>query len=179
MTSIVDEDLRHSRETTVVAHLVAEKHRDLEATLATFSAGAARLELPGGEVADGTSEVAATYRDLFHAFPDLSFPDPEAGSLCHHGDLVIVETRLQGSHFGTFRGLPPTGRRIDMPLVAIFEFDGPDLVCERVYWDRLALFIQLGVARDPNTRAGKLATLLNHPVTLARATIRVLTYSRR
>jgi predicted ester cyclase len=178
MTSIVDADLRHSRETTVVAHLVAEKHRDLEATLATFNAGSARLELPGGEVADGTSEVAATYRDLFHAFPDLSFPEPEAGSLCHHGDLVIVETRLQGTHFGTFRGLPPTGRRIDMPLVAIFEFDGPDLVCERVYWDRLALFIQLGVARDPNTRAGKLATLLNHPVTLARAMIRALTDSR-
>ena len=51
----------------------------------------------------------------------------------------------------TFRGLPPTGRRIDMPLVAIFVFDGPDLLCERVYWDRLTLFIQLGVARDQNT----------------------------
>jgi hypothetical protein len=59
-----------------------------------------------------------------------------------------------------------------MPLVAIFDFEGPELLCERVYWDRLALFIQLGVARDPNTRAGKLATLLNHPMTLARATIR-------
>jgi predicted ester cyclase len=172
MTATVDAGLRQSRETTVLAHLDAEKHRDLEATLATFKVGAARLELPGGEVADGPAEVAATYRDLFHAFPDLSFPDLEPGSLCHHGDLVIGETRLQGTHMGTFRGLPPTGRRIDMPLVAIFEFDGPDLLCERVYWDRLTLFIQLGVARDPNTRAGKLTTLLNHPVTLARATIR-------
>jgi hypothetical protein len=86
--------------------------------------------------------------------------------------LVIGETRLQGTHMRTFRGLPPTGRRIDMPLVAIFVFDGPDLLCERVYWDRLTLFIQLGVARDPNTRAGKLATLLNHPVTLTRAALR-------
>jgi hypothetical protein len=60
----------------------------------------------------------------------------------------------------------------DMPLVAIFVFEGPDLLCERVYWDRLTLFIQLGVARDPNTPAGKLTTLLNHPVTLTRATIR-------
>jgi predicted ester cyclase len=172
MTAIVNAALRQSREATVLAHLDAEKHRDLEATLATFKVGAARLELPGGEVADGTAEVAATYSDLFHAFPDLSFPDLAPDSLCHHGDVVIVETRLQGTHIGTFRGLPPTGRRIDMPLVAIFEFDGPDLLCERVYWDRLALFIQLGVARDPNTKAGKLTTLLNHPVTLARATIR-------
>jgi len=86
--------------------------------------------------------------------------------------LVIGEIHLQGTHLRTFRGLPPTGRRIDMPLVAIFEFDGPDLLSERIYWDRLGLFIQLGVARDPNTRAGQLATLLNHPVTLARAAMR-------
>ena len=158
MTETMDARARllQSRETTVLAHLEAEKNRDLDATLATFKAGVARLELPGGEIADGPDEVAATYRALFSAFPDLSAPDLDRGSLCHRGNLVIGETRLQGTHMRTFRGLPPTGRRIDMPLVAIFVFDGPDLLCERVYWDRLTLFIQLGVARDPNTRAGSL-----------------------
>jgi predicted ester cyclase len=174
MTETMDTRARllQSRETTVLAHLEAEKNRDLDATLATFKAGVARLELPGGEIADGPDEVAATYRALFSAFPDLSAPDLDPSSLCHRGNLVIGETRLQGTHMRTFRGLPPTGRRIDMPLVAIFVFDGPDLLCERVYWDRLTLFIQLGVARDPNTQAGKLATLLNHPVTLTRAALR-------
>ncbi len=174
MTETMDMRARllQSRETTVLAHLEAEKNRDLDATLATFKAGVARLELPGGEIADGPDEVAATYRALFSAFPDLSAPDLDPSSLCHRGNLVIGETRLRGTHMRTFRGLPPTGRRIDMPLVAIFVFDGPDLLCERVYWDRLTLFIQLGVARDPNTRAGKLATLLNHPVTLTRAALR-------
>jgi predicted ester cyclase len=174
MTETMDARARllQSRETTVLAHLEAEKNRDLDATLATFKAGVARLELPGGEIADGPDEVAATYRALFSAFPDLSAPDLDPSSLCHRGNLVIGETRLQRTHMRTFRGLPPTGRRIDMPLVAIFVFDGLDLLCERVYWDRLTLFIQLGVARDPNTRAGKLATLLNHPVTLTRAALR-------
>jgi predicted ester cyclase len=171
-TTEADVHLRQSRVATVSAHLEAEKNRDVEATRATFKPGVARLELPGGEIADGPGEVADTYRDLFSAFPDLSVPDLKPGSLCHHGDLVIGETRLQGTHMRTFRGLPPTGRRIDVPLVAIFLFDGPDLLCERVYWDRLSLFIQLGVARDPNSRAGKLTTLFNHPVTLARAALR-------
>jgi hypothetical protein len=148
MTGTAEAGLRQSRETTVLAHLEAEKHRDLEATLATFRAGAARLELPGGEVADGPDEVAHTYRDLFTGFPDLNIPNLEPGSLSHHGDLVIGESRLQGTHLGPVRGLPPTGRRIDVPLAAIFEFDGPDLLCERAYFDRLTLFIQLGVARD-------------------------------
>jgi len=172
MTATAEAGLRQSREATVLAHLQAEKNRNVAATLATFKAGAARLELPGEEIADGPDDVADTYRALFSAFPDLSIPDLEPGSLCHHGDLVIGETHLQGTHLRPFRGLPPTGRRIDMPLVAIFVFDGPDLLCERVYWDRLTLFIQLGVARDPNTTAGKLTTVLNHPVTLIRATIR-------
>jgi hypothetical protein len=65
-----------------------------------------------------------------------------------------------------------------MPLVAILESDGPDLLCERVHWDRLTVFIQLGVARDPSTPAGKLTTLLNHPVTLARAAMRSLRVGR-
>jgi predicted ester cyclase len=164
--------LRQSREMVVLAHLEAEKQRDVDATLATFKAGGGRLELPGGEVADGSDEVAETYRDLFTAFPDLTAPDPEPGTLSHNGDWVIGEMRLQGTHLGSFRGLPPTGRRIDLPLVAIFEFDGPDLLCERVYYDRLTMFIQLGIARDPNTLAGKVATFLNHPVTLIRAALR-------
>ena len=79
---------------------------------------------------------------------------------------------MKGTHQGPFRGLPPTGRWVDLPVVAIFEFDGPDLLCERAYFDRLSLFMQLGVARDPNTLAGRITTLLNHPVTVARAALR-------
>lgn len=179
MVVTADAGQRRSREETVFAHLHAEQQRDLEATLATFNAGRARLELPGGEVADGPVEVADTYRELFQAFPDLSIHDLEPGSLCHRGDSLIAEARLRGTHMGTFRSLPPTQRRIDIPLVAIFEFDGALLLCERVYWDRLTLFIQLGVARDPNTRAGKLTTVLSHPVTVARAMVRSRGSGRR
>jgi steroid delta-isomerase-like uncharacterized protein len=170
-TAEVDAALRQVRETTVITHLEAENQQDVAATLATFKPGAARTELPGGEIADGPDAVADNYRELFTALPDLHF-DIEPGSLCHHGDCVISETRVHGTHRGPFRGLPATGRRVDLPLVAVFQFDGPDLVCERAYYDRLTLFIQLGVARDPNSLTGRIMTLLNHPVTVARAALR-------
>ena len=159
------------RETTVLVHFEAENKHDVAATVATFKSGSARTELPG-EVADGPNAVADAYRELFTAFPDMRFTDIEPESLCHHGDRVILESRVQGTHLGPYRGLPPTGRWVDLPVVAIFEFDGPDLVCERAYFDRLALLIHLGVARDPNTRAARVMTLLNHPVNIARAALR-------
>ena len=170
-TAEVDAGRRQLREQTVLAHLEAENRQDVAATLATFKPGAARTELPGGEVADGPDAVAATYRELFTALPDMHF-DIKPGTLCHHGDCVISETRVHGIHRGPFRGLPATGRRVDLPIVFVFQFDGTDLLCERAYYDRLTLFIQLGVARDPNTLTGRIMTLLNHPVTVARAALR-------
>lgn len=165
-----DAGLRQSREQTVLAHLEAENRQDVAATLATFKPGAARTELPG-EVADGPDAVAANYHELFTALPDLHF-DIKPGSLCHHGHRVMTETCMHGTHRGPYRGLPPTGRRVDAPMLLIFQFDGPDLVSEHAYYDRLSAFIQLGVARDPNTLTGRIITLLNHPVTVARAALR-------
>ena len=98
MTGIADTGLQQSREKTVLAHLEAEKRRDVDATLATFKAEVARLELPGEEVIDGRTLVVDTYRELFTAFPDRGLPDLEPGSLRHHGDVVIAESRLQGTH---------------------------------------------------------------------------------
>ena len=166
----VDAELRQLREATVLTHLEAENQHDIAATLATFKNGAARTELPG-EVAVGHDAVADSYRELFTAFPEMRF-DIKPGSLCHHDDQVIVETRVLGTHLGQYRGLPPTGRSVELPLVAIFTFHEADLVCERAYFDRIGLLIQLGVGRDPNSTAGRIATLLNHPVTVARAALR-------
>jgi hypothetical protein len=42
-------------------------------------------------------------------------------------------------------------------------------VCERLYFDLLTPLRQMGIARNPNSLAGRLATFANHPVTVARA----------
>ena len=58
-TEKVDAGRRQLREQTVLAHFEADNRQDVAATLATFKPGAARTELPGGEVADGPDAVAA------------------------------------------------------------------------------------------------------------------------
>jgi predicted ester cyclase len=56
---------------------------------------------------------------------------------------------VTGTHLGPFGGIPPTGRKVDYPLVAIFEFEEDRLVCEKVHFDTVAILSQIGVLPDP------------------------------
>jgi hypothetical protein len=41
-----------------------------------------------------------------------------------------------------------------------------------MYFDLLTPLRQIGIARDPTSTAGRIGTLLNHPLTLTRAFLR-------
>src|SRR5918996_132053 len=101
-------------------------------------------------------------------------PRNELIAMHHADDAVIVEAMLYGTHDGPFRGLPPTGRSFEMQFLAVFVFDEDRLVCERVYFDSATILRQLGIAHDPLTLKGRLATVVNHPFTVGRAVTRQL-----
>jgi hypothetical protein len=56
-----------------------------------------------------------------------------------------------------------------MRFCALFVFESERLVCERVYFDAGTILRQLGIAHDPLTIRGRIATVLNHPLTVGRA----------
>jgi carboxymethylenebutenolidase len=45
-------------------------------------------------------------------------------------------------------GVPPTGRRVEIPLVAIVRFVDGKVAHEHIYWDQASVFVQMGVL-DP------------------------------
>ena len=59
-------------------------------------------------------------------------------------------------------------------MAAIFEFEGEGIVCERVYFDSVTILQQLGVAHDPQSLRGRVATVMNHPLTIGAAVLRRL-----
>lgn len=131
--------LRQIRDAIVLEHIASENRHDIDATLATFHT--ARYEV-NGETSDGDNAVRALLEELFTGFPDLRI-DPH--KIHHADDAVIGEGRMTGTHAATFAGIPATGRSIDYPAVAIFEFDDDQLVCEKVYFDSATLLRQLGI----------------------------------
>jgi steroid delta-isomerase-like uncharacterized protein len=165
------EALRSKREELVIEHMESENRHEYDATIRTFEHP--RYELIGtGDVYDGAAEVARYFEETRTAFPDQR---NELIALHHSDDAVIVEANLYGTHLGPFRGLPATGRRFEARICALFLFEEDRLVCERVYFDAGTILRQLGVARDPLSLAGKLATVLNHPLTIGRAVARQVT----
>ena len=164
----VTAELREKREQLVIEHMESENRHEFDVTLATFDHP--RYELIGtGDVFDGPEEVARYFEETRTAFPDQR---NELIALHHANDAVIVEANLYGTHDGPFRGLPPTGRQFEMRFCAMFVFEEDRLVCERVYFDSATVLRQLGIAHDPLTVRGRVATVLNHPLTVGRAVTR-------
>ena len=84
-------------------------------------------------------------------------------------DAIILEAVISGQHLGPWRGLPPTGRRVEFPLCGIFAFDAADrLAGEKIYYDRATVLRQLGVFHEPEHILGRLGAVLMHPLTMAR-----------
>jgi steroid delta-isomerase-like uncharacterized protein len=170
-------ELRDRREAVVREHMESENRHAFDVTLGTF--GHPRYEIvPTGDVFDGKAEVMGYFEETRAAFPDQRNRLIE---LHQSDDAVIVEFDLMGTHRGPFRGLPPTGRAFTVRTLAIFAFEaGTDrITCERVYFDSAAILRQLGIAHDPLTLRGRVATVLNHPVTIGRAVGRQLLHRRR
>jgi steroid delta-isomerase-like uncharacterized protein len=163
--------VRRKREETVREHMESENRHEFDVTMATFHHPRYEI-IPTGDVYDGEGEVAAYFQETRAAFPDQR---NELVALHHADDAVVVEFDLKGTHLGSLRGLPPTGREFTCRVVALFLFEEDRLVAERVYFDSVTILRQLGIAHDPLTLKGRVATLVNHPLTIGRAVLRSVT----
>ena len=109
-----------------------------------------------------------------------ALPDLRIGVQHQHvaEDTIVMEVIIRGTQLGAWRGLPATGRRVELPLCGIYTFDGDDdnvrLAGEKIYYDRGTVLRQLGVFREPPSLLGQIGILGTHPLTIARALARKL-----
>jgi steroid delta-isomerase-like uncharacterized protein len=168
----VDERRIAARIGRVEEHIRCENAHDLAGIMATVGPTAEYEDVPWLERSAGLAGVHDYYTGLLTSVPDLQIE-----VLRRHvaGDTIVVEVVIRGTHLGPWRGLPPTGRRVEFPLCGIFEFDGDHRIAgERVYYDRATVLRQLGVFYEPQTPFGKLSIVATHPVTMVRAALRNL-----
>jgi len=126
-----DQKLKDRRLEVVNRHIDAENTGNLDAMIASFYKP--RYEVfPMGAAFEGEQEVRDLIGRLIGGFPDFHFTSLRT----HHSDhAVIVEGRVTGTHHKEWGGMPPKGRKMDVQLVCIFDFEEDRLVNEKVYFD--------------------------------------------
>ena len=73
---------------------------------------------------EGPEEFRGFVTDLRRGFPDLRITIEQVIS---EGDYVSIRSRVAGTHLGTYRGIPPTGRKIGQTQLHMFRVaDGPE-----------------------------------------------------
>jgi predicted ester cyclase len=100
---------------------------------------------PTGGVLEGRREIESIYRLWFTAFPDLVFANED---LIVDDRRIALFCRVSGTHGGEFFGVPPTGRRIEIPAVFIYRLNERGLIeHERRVLDFTGVLIQVGVLK--------------------------------
>ncbi|HEX9891657.1 MAG TPA: nuclear transport factor 2 family protein, partial [Actinomycetota bacterium] len=105
------------------------------------------FSVPGAPSLRGVEAIAAFVDGYLTAFPGAGFT---MDNVWEHGNTAIVEGTYIGTHTGVMRTpdgqeIPPTGKSVTLPFVAIFDADGATIRSNRVYWDNMGFMAQLGL----------------------------------
>ena len=62
-------------------------------------------------------------------------------------------------------GIPPTGKRVEVPFVVIVQFEGDKLAHEHLYWDQASVLVQVGLLdRTLPVRGSEIAAQVLNPI---------------
>jgi carboxymethylenebutenolidase len=125
--------------------------RDVAATMATMVAEPYVNHIPTMTGGVGHEALKRFYADHFIGAnpPDLAMT-PVSRTV--GSDRVVDEFVVSFTHTTEvdwmLPGVAPTGRTVEIPMIAVVQFQGDKLVHEHIYWDQASVLVQVGLI-DP------------------------------
>src|SRR5206468_8100571 len=118
--SLPETERLRARMAVVDEHIRCENRHDLDAVMATFGMETRYDDEPWRDHRNGRDAVRSYYSELLRALPDLAIEVKHR----HVGsESLVLEVTIRGTHLGSWRGLPATGRQMEFPLCAVYAFD--------------------------------------------------------
>jgi carboxymethylenebutenolidase len=121
--------------------------RDVDATMATMVAEPYVNHIPTMTGGVGHDELKRFYK--YH-FIGVNPPDFRLTPISRTigVDRIVDEFVVHFTHTTEIDwmlpGIPPTGREVNVPTVAIVQFKGDKLAHEHIYWDQASVLVQIG-----------------------------------
>ena len=125
--------------------------RDVDATMATMVAEAYVNHIP---TMTGGVGYAKLHHFYTHHFVNSNPPDTALVPISRTvGATQVVDEMLFSFTHTTeipwmLPGVAPTGKRVEVPLLAVVKFRGDKLCHEHIYWDQASVLVQIGLL-DP------------------------------
>jgi carboxymethylenebutenolidase len=125
--------------------------RDVDATMATMVAEPYVNHIPTMTGGVGFDKLRDFYANHFIG---VNPPDTELAPVSRTvGESTVVDEFIFRFTHTTqidwmLPGITPTGRRVEIPMVAIVQFQGDKVAHEHIYWDQASVLVQLGLI-DP------------------------------
>jgi len=133
-------------------HMQAELDGDLETTMATMTDDPHLNHVPVLAGGVGREGVRSFYADhLVGKFfpPDVEF---ESVSRTVGSDQLVDEIVIRFTHTTAIDwllpGVEPTGKPVELTVVAVVKVDGDKIAHEHIYWDQASVLVQTGLL-DP------------------------------
>ena len=102
-----------------------------------------KLVMPDGQEIGGVEAcLEEGWKGHAAGFPDGRL---EVVSAYDDGDVAITEMVLRGTHGGTWAGIAPTQKKIEVGWCNVMKFKDGKVVSDRDYVDMQTIFSQLGV----------------------------------
>jgi carboxymethylenebutenolidase len=125
--------------------------RDVDATMATMVEHPYVNHVP-------TMTGGVGYRDLHHFYTNFFVasnpPDTSLVPISRTVGATQIVDEMLFSFTHTCEvpwmlpGVAPTGKKVEIPLVAIIKFRGDKLYHEHIYWDQASVLVQIGLISD-------------------------------
>jgi steroid delta-isomerase-like uncharacterized protein len=142
--------------------------RDVEAVAKHWSPDGVEDIVPQG-VYRGPAEIAAMFRDLVASTPDLETTVTRVVTDDRH---AVVEWRMSGTFSGApFMGIEPTGKRIELRGLDIFEVEDQKIVRNTAYYDGASFARQIGMLPQQDSGAERAMKGAFNAVTRARRAV--------
>ncbi len=129
------------------------EERSTEKTLSTMTDDPVNINVPLLTGGVGLEEVRRYYSEYF--IPKNP-PDTEVTLLSRTvGKNRLVDEVIQ-SFTHTIEmdymlpGVPPTGKRVEIPVIVVVDFKDGKISSEHIYWDQASVLVQVGLL-DPQT----------------------------
>jgi carboxymethylenebutenolidase len=137
--------------------------RDVDATMATMTAEPYVNHVPTMTGGVGHDQLKRFYK--YH-FIGGNPPDTELVPVSRTvgDDQIVDEMLFTFTHTSEIDwmlpGVAPTGRRVEVPLIAIVRFVGDKVAHEHIYWDQASVLVQVGLLDPEGLPVAGLATAL-------------------